>query len=175
MNTKELFDLGQVSRELMRLAKAVEINNERLTELQDQVKELRERIETLEENQVKLKDAADKAFYAATKLNNTVRHLQCLEPDTSPDCPEAINEPPAHHHTLQSFSDVEEDTITRNAISAAVGAATRVAIDVVKAHKTQRPVEVSWLGWTIKAPVVVFGALVIIGTLRYTLFRGMRK
>ena len=153
MNNKELLDLAQVNRELMRLAVAVESNNQRVS--------------TLETNQQLLKEAADRAFHAANKLNNTVRHLQCLEPDTEPDCPEALNEPPAHRQSLQSVSDIDEYSAVT---SAAVGAATRAAIDVVRKHRSQAPVQVEWLGWKIKAPLLAFIILITLGSIAWSIF-----
>src|SRR5271157_5328423 len=170
MTEQELIDLALVSKELMRLAGAID-------KVIDKVKELAERIKTLEENQEKLKDAADKAFYAANKLNHRVSHLQCLEPDTDPECPAALSEPAeyreslhsvSHSHECSSASDLEEYSAVT---SAAVGAATKAAIEVVRKHRSQAPVEVSWLGWTVKAPLFKFGLLTIIATAFWVLIR----
>jgi chromosome segregation ATPase len=173
MNSKELFDLDKVGRELMRLAAALEANNEELRNVKAELSELKERTRSLEENQAKLKDAAHKAFNAASKLNETVRHLQCLEPDTDPDCPTALSDPPAHRQSLQSISDIEEYS---SVTAAAVGAATKAAIDVVKAHRSQRPpVEVTGFGWTVKAPFFTFAILLVVGTIIYTIFHRIQR
>jgi chromosome segregation ATPase len=161
MTEQELIDLALVSKELMRLAGAID-------KVIDKVKELAERIKTLEENQERLKDAADKAFYAANKLNHRVSHLQCLEPDTDPECPAALSEPAEYRESLHSVSDLEEYSAVT---SAAVGAATKAAIEVVRKHRSQAPVEVSWLGWTVKAPLFKFGLLTIIATAFWVLIR----
>jgi hypothetical protein len=126
----------------------------------DRLTSVEHRLSRLESNFGLIKDAADKAFLEASRVNRLVHKLSCMEPDTDPECPISINDterPPEHRNTLHSVDDVEELSSVTAAI---VTAATTAAVKEARRQKSNFPIQFSTPGgWALKLTAVGAGLI----------------
>ena len=154
MTDEEL--VGQLMRAIAELkaevARGRERTYERLTAIEG-------RVARVEEGQQTLRDAADKAFEEAMRVNKLVRGLSCMEEPTSPDLSDCL--PDKQRPTLSSMDDREENSALREAIEAQRDIAIK-ALD--RGHS--QSAQLSFGNWTLKGSALLtalasVGALVV--------------
>lgn len=120
--------------------------------------ELEQRIETFGATVALLRDATANATDEAARLNHLVHKLSCLEPDTDPAIPCALESaPPAHHRTFHSSEELDEFS---EVTSATIKAIMPAVVDAVRKSRSSFPIQFSTPGgWAVKLSAV--GAIII--------------
>jgi hypothetical protein len=150
--------LAAVARLELNLKGLREEIQEQKTDSCERLASVEHRLSKLEANFSLIKDAADKAFHEASRVNRLVHRLSCMEEDTNPDClPIRDTERAPHRESLHSVNDLEEYS---SVTAAAVQAATKAAIDAVKKSRSNFPIQFSTPGgWAIKLSLVGAGLI----------------
>ena len=134
-------------------------------EVHEQRQALVDSVKSFEASVTLMRDATAKAADEAARLSHLVQKLSCLEPDTDPAIPCALESaaPAAHRRSFHSSEELEEFS---EVTSATIKAIMPAVVDAVRKSRSNFPIQFSTPGgWAVKLSAVgaVIVALVFVG------------